>query len=105
MPPTRRMITSEYCRLMARYNRWMNERLYALCGQMSEVERKRDRGAFFGSIHGTLNHLPLGRPHVAGPDRRIALHVPAIRGGHVCELRRALPRARSDRQVDAGVGR
>ena len=52
-----RVITGEYCRLMARYNRWMNERLYALCAAMSDVERKRDRGAFFGSIHGTLNHL------------------------------------------------
>jgi uncharacterized damage-inducible protein DinB len=65
------MISPEYCQLMARYNRWMNERLYALCGQMSDVERRRDRGAFFGSIHRTLNHLLwgdrmwLGR--IAGP--------------------------------------
>ena len=51
------MITREYCELMARYNRWMNERLYALCAAMPDGERKRDRGAFFGSIHGTLNHL------------------------------------------------
>jgi uncharacterized damage-inducible protein DinB len=42
---------------MARYNRWMNERLYALCAGMSDAERRRDRGAFFRSIHGTLNHL------------------------------------------------
>ena len=46
-------------RTMARYNRWMNERLYALCAQMSDAERKRDRGAFFKSIHGTFNHLLL----------------------------------------------
>jgi len=45
---------------MARYNRWMNERLYAVCATMSDTERKRDRGAFFGSIHGTLNHLLWG---------------------------------------------
>ena len=51
------MITREYCGLMARYNRWMNERLYALCAAMPDGERKRDRGAFFASIHGTLNHL------------------------------------------------
>ena len=51
------MITREYCELMARYNRWMNERLYALCAAMPDGERKRDRGAFFGSIRGTLNHL------------------------------------------------
>lgn len=37
----------------------MNERLYELCGQLSEQERKRDVGAFFKSIHGTLNHLLL----------------------------------------------
>jgi len=53
-------MTPEYCRLMARYNCWMNERMYALCGRMTEAERKRERGAFFGSIHGTLNHLLWG---------------------------------------------
>ncbi len=45
--------------MMAGYNRWMNERLYALCGALPDAERKRDRGAFFRSIHGTLNHLLL----------------------------------------------
>jgi len=45
---------------MAQYNRWMNERLYALCDRLSDQERKRDVGAFFRSIHGTLNHLLLG---------------------------------------------
>jgi len=54
------MITPDYCRVMARYNRWMNERLYAVCAGMSDAERKRDRQAFFGSIHGTLNHLLWG---------------------------------------------
>ena len=45
---------------MARYNRWMNERLYECCAQLSDEERKRDVRAFFKSIHGTLNHLLLG---------------------------------------------
>jgi uncharacterized damage-inducible protein DinB len=45
--------------LMAGYNRWMNEKLYALCATLPDEERKRDRRAFFGSIHGTLNHLLL----------------------------------------------
>ena len=45
---------------MARYNRWMNERFYALLAQMADDERRRERGAFFGSIHGTLNHLLWG---------------------------------------------
>jgi uncharacterized damage-inducible protein DinB len=54
------MISREYCLLMARYNRWMNERLYALLSEFADEERKRDRGAFFGSMHGTLNHLLWG---------------------------------------------
>lgn len=45
---------------MARYNRWMNERLYECCARVPDEERKRDVGAFFKSIHGTLNHLLLG---------------------------------------------
>jgi uncharacterized damage-inducible protein DinB len=51
------VITPEYCQLLARYGRWMNERMYAAVATMSDGERKRDRGAFFGSIHRTLNHL------------------------------------------------
>jgi uncharacterized damage-inducible protein DinB len=50
------MISPEYCQLMARYNAWMNERLYSVCAAMAAEERTLDRGAFFGSIHGTLNH-------------------------------------------------
>jgi len=45
---------------MARYNRWMNGRIYAACAVIPEDERRRDMGAFFGSIHGTLNHLLWG---------------------------------------------
>jgi len=54
------MISREYCQLMASYNHWMNERLYAVCSEFSDAERCRDRGAFFSSIHGTLNHLLWG---------------------------------------------
>ena len=55
-----RVISREYCQLMARYNAWMNERLYAACAALPEEERTRDRGAFFGSIQATLNHLLWG---------------------------------------------
>ena len=48
-----------YAHTMARYNRWMNERIYELCAALSDDDRKRDMGAFFRSIHGTLNHLLL----------------------------------------------
>jgi uncharacterized damage-inducible protein DinB len=43
--------------LMADYNAWTNERLYSVCASLSDAERKRDRGAFFKSIHSTLNHI------------------------------------------------
>jgi uncharacterized damage-inducible protein DinB len=49
----------EQAKDMALYNQWMNERLYSVCSDISDVERRRDRGAFFKSIHGTLNHLLL----------------------------------------------
>ena len=54
------MITPEYARTMARYNRWQNESLYREASKLSDEERRRDRGAFFGSIHGTLNHIYWG---------------------------------------------
>ena len=50
----------DYATAMAAYNRWMNERLYAVCAEIPDAERKRDRGAFFKSIHGTLNHILVG---------------------------------------------
>jgi uncharacterized damage-inducible protein DinB len=50
----------EHFQMMARYNRLANERLYEYCGRLSDDERKLLRKAFFGSIHGTLNHLIVG---------------------------------------------
>ena len=44
---------------MAAYNQWMNSRLYAVSGQLSDAERRADRGAFFKSVHGTLTPLLL----------------------------------------------
>src|SRR5690606_10201591 len=49
----------EQARDMARYNQWMNDRLYAICAELPDAERRKDRGAFFKSIHGTLNHILL----------------------------------------------
>lgn len=46
--------------VQARYNKWMNEHFYCLCDSIADEERKRDAGAFFKSIHGTLNHILLG---------------------------------------------
>ena len=53
------MTSHAHAQTMAAYNRWINERLYALCAELSDEERKRDLRAFFRSIHGTLNHLLL----------------------------------------------
>lgn len=54
------MMTPEWVRMMAAYNAEMNRRFYAAAGRLDDAERKRDRGAFFGSIHATLNHLLWG---------------------------------------------
>ena len=53
-------MTPDHFQMLARYNRAANARLYDVCGQLSDAERKADRKAFFTSIHGTLNHLLLG---------------------------------------------
>lgn len=53
------METIEIYRTMARYNRWMNERLGDVCETLTDAERKADRGAPFRSIHGLWNHLLL----------------------------------------------
>ncbi len=44
----------------ARYNTLANQRLYAAAADIADSERKRDVGAFFTSLHGTLNHLLIG---------------------------------------------
>ncbi len=73
------MITRDYCRVMARYNLWQNKQLSDLLEGMAPAGLTRDRGAFFGSILGTLNHLLWGDliwmsrfDGGAGPDGGIA---------------------------------
>ena len=51
------IITTGYCALMARYNMWQNASLYAAADALDDAARRADRGAFFGSIHGTFSHL------------------------------------------------
>src|SRR3546814_20392030 len=55
--PPRRLSLQSHFALLASYNRWMNERLYAAAATLPADELARDRGAFFGSILGTLNNL------------------------------------------------
>jgi uncharacterized damage-inducible protein DinB len=47
-------------RQCATYNRRANERLYEACARLSDGDRRRPLGSFFGSIHGTLNHIMVG---------------------------------------------
>ena len=51
------MITPAYAQTMARYNTWQNSNIYGAAGRLDDSNRKSDRGAFFGSVHATLNHI------------------------------------------------
>jgi uncharacterized damage-inducible protein DinB len=46
--------------MFAGYNAWCNARLYAAAAGVSDADYRTDRGAFFNSLHGTLNHLLVG---------------------------------------------
>ncbi|MHB2166181.1 DinB family protein [Alsobacter sp. R-9] len=50
------MVNDRY-RTFARYNQWANARLYAAAARLSDADYRADRGAFFRSVHGTLNHI------------------------------------------------
>ena len=51
------MIDQAFVARMARYNRWQNESLYGVAAGFTEDERRRERGAFWGSIQKTLSHI------------------------------------------------
>lgn len=51
------IVSPEYCQIMARYNAWQNAGLREMLKDVPTAELTKDRGAFFGSILGTLNHL------------------------------------------------
>ena len=72
------MIDGGYVGRMARYNRWQNQNLYSAADRLSGTERRRERGAFWGSPHKTLNHLVWGDQMSASrltgsPRRRVAM--------------------------------
>ncbi len=43
--------------MFAGYNAWANRRLYDAAALLSDADYRAVRGAFFKSMHGTLNHL------------------------------------------------
>ena len=49
----------ENFRQLADYNHWANRRLYGAALAMPDEAYRRRTGVFFGSLHGTLNHLLL----------------------------------------------
>jgi uncharacterized damage-inducible protein DinB len=46
--------------MFAGYNGWCNARLYDAVAPLNDADYRADRGAFFKSLHGTLNHLLVG---------------------------------------------
>jgi uncharacterized damage-inducible protein DinB len=54
------MISPDYCLAMARYNAWQNKQLKAAFATLDAAALTQDRGAFFGSLLGTANHVLWG---------------------------------------------
>lgn len=50
----------QHFQMLANYNTLANRKLYEVCSQLSDAQRKQIRPAFFKSIHGTLNHIMIG---------------------------------------------
>jgi uncharacterized damage-inducible protein DinB len=46
--------------MFACYNEWANRRIYEAASRLSDADYRSDGGAFFGSLHGTLNHILVG---------------------------------------------
>lgn len=83
----------EHLQLLASYNEWMNSKLYAAAARLSAAELAADKGAFFGSLIGTLNHILVGDRIWMG---RFAMH-PAQHAR--LEALRALPAPTSLDQI------
>ena len=54
------MATRAYFTLLADYNAWANARLYDAAAELSDADYRKGMGAFFGSLHRTLNHIFVG---------------------------------------------
>jgi uncharacterized damage-inducible protein DinB len=91
--------------MLAAYNGWANERLYAAVARLSDAQYRAERGAFFGSLHGTLNHLLIGDRiwmHVFTGEGEKPRQLDAILYDDFNELRAA--RQAEDRRISAYVG-
>ena len=54
------MKLQQHVYLMADYNQWMNQKIYEAVGAMTPEQLHEDKGAFFGSIFASLNHICVG---------------------------------------------
>lgn len=93
---------ARHFRMLARYNALANRRLYEACARLGDAERKKERPAFFGSIHGTLNHVLVGdRIWLArfGGEDMPSTNLDAVLYEDFDELRRA--REREDERIEA----
>jgi uncharacterized damage-inducible protein DinB len=105
------MLSQEWLDASVRYNRWMNDKLYGVAASLSDEARKRNAGAFFSSIHGTLNHILLADrvwlSRFQGVEAPSGFMAPGIRAldqelyADFDELRRE--RARTDDELAAWV--
>ncbi|MEM6888264.1 MAG: DinB family protein [Pseudomonadota bacterium] len=76
------MIDADFVRMMARYNSWQNRQVTEALKDVPDADLQADRGAFFGSIMATINHLLWGdtlwmsrfTPKVAPPRVPAAKH-------------------------------
>lgn len=51
------MNIKESFEFLSKYNMWANDKLFSTCAQLQAVDLSKDRGAYFGSILNTLNHI------------------------------------------------
>jgi len=54
------MVIDKQFEMLSQYNSWMNENIFNICDSLSDDVRNKDMGAFFGSIHRTLDHILYG---------------------------------------------
>jgi uncharacterized damage-inducible protein DinB len=102
------LVSPVFVRTMAAYNAEMNRRLYYAAERIPDPARREERGAFWGSLHGTLCHLLWGdqmwmsrfdgwtKPAVIQKDSATLVD-------HFDELRRL--RVDADEKISAWAGR
>jgi uncharacterized damage-inducible protein DinB len=56
-PAIREISMRDHYRMLAAYNAWANRILYDEVGKLDDAAYRQNFGAFFGSLHRTLNHL------------------------------------------------